>query len=125
MTTTIFQARLPGLLAATMLLVMAVAAPAAAPPAADTPAASTQPGASNAAPAVSKETRDKLATMHEQMAACLRSDKTFAECRVEMRKACREMMSDMGCPTMGMGPGMGMGRRHMMPPPPAAPAGSP
>ncbi len=107
-----------------MLLAIAVAVPAAEPSATDTPAASTQPGASNAPPAVSKETREKLAAMHEQMAACLRSDKTFAECHAAMRKSCRDTLNNAGCPTLGMGPGMGMGRRHMMTPPPAAPAGS-
>jgi hypothetical protein len=34
----------------------------------------------------SKDTREKMATLHEQMAACLRSDKSISECRDEMRK---------------------------------------
>lgn len=59
--------------------------------------------ASVASPEPSKELRAKMATMHEQMAACLRSDRSFSDCRSEMRKACQETMSGQGCPTMGMG----------------------
>lgn len=108
---------MPGLLAGMMLLVMTVAAPAAEPPG----AAAAKPGSPDSSLTVSKETRDKLAAMHEQMAACLRSEKTFAECRTEMRTACRETMNNVGCPSMGMGHGAGMGRRSMMSPPPATP----
>ncbi len=57
---------------------------------------------------VSKETREKMATIHEQMAACLRSDKSLAECHSEMRKSCTDL-GDQGCPMMGMG---GMGMHH-------------
>lgn len=53
-------------------------------------------------PTPSKETRDRMATLHEKMAACLRSDKAFAECRTEMQTNCRSMMGEQGCP-MGMG----------------------
>ena len=59
--------------------------------------------------APSKEMREKMATMHEQMAACLRSDKPLAECRQEMMKGCQEMMGGHDCSMMmGMG-GMGKG----------------
>jgi hypothetical protein len=62
--------------------------------------------ATQAAP--SKEIREKMATLHEQMAACLRSDKSLAECRTQMMKGCRDLGSQT-CPMMGMGGGMGMG----------------
>ncbi len=65
---------------------------------------------------VSKETREKMATIHEQMAACLRSDKTIAACHSEMRKSCTEL-GDQGCPMMGMG---GMGMHHPKRQPPSA-----
>jgi hypothetical protein len=51
----------------------------------------------------SKETREKMAVMHEKMAACLRSDKSIADCRNEMRAYCQQTPG--GCP---VGPGMGM-----------------
>ena len=49
--------------------------------------------------APSKETREKMATFHERMAACLRSDKPVAECRAEMMKH----FGETGCPMMGAG----------------------
>lgn len=69
--------------------------------AADAPVAPSAP---------TKEMREKMATLHEQMAACLRSDNSIADCRVEMRKHCREMMGSQGCTRMmGTGGMMGMG----------------
>lgn len=38
----------------------------------------------------SAETRAKMATAHEKMAACLRSTRPIDECHAEMRKACHE-----------------------------------
>lgn len=76
----------------------------------------------------SKELREQMATLHEQMAACLRSDKSMSECRTEMMRSCQSMMGSQGCSTaMGMGMGMGggmMGRGwgmhgHMMSAPPS------
>jgi hypothetical protein len=64
--------------------------------------AADQP-APSAPPAPSKEMREKMATLHERMAACLRSDKPIAECHTEMRKNCQELMGKDGCPRMGMG----------------------
>ncbi len=58
----------------------------------------------------SKEMRAKMATLHEQMAACLRSDKTMTECRSEMRKHCQETMGKDHCSMMDRGGGM-MGHR--------------
>jgi hypothetical protein len=53
---------------------------------------------SHAAP--SKEQREKMATIHEQMAACLRSDKPIADCHKEAMKSCQDMMGKEGCPMM-------------------------
>jgi hypothetical protein len=44
-----------------------------------------------------------MAALHEQMAACLRSDKSIADCRDEMRKNCQTTVGSQGCPMMGMG----------------------
>jgi hypothetical protein len=43
------------------------------------------------------EQRGKMATAHEKMAACLRSDRSASECRDEMIKACEETMGS-NCP---------------------------
>ena len=58
--------------------------------------------------APSKEMREQMATLHEQMAACLRSDKSMSECRTQMMSSCQSMMGTQGC-RMGMSMGMGMG----------------
>jgi len=63
-------------------------------------AANPAPGASTAP---TKATREKMAVLHEQMAACLRSDKPLADCHEQMRKGCQENLGDQGCPMMGMG----------------------
>jgi hypothetical protein len=55
-----------------------------------------------APPEPSKEMRAKMASLHERMAACLRSDKSFVECRSEMMKSCQELLGEHGCPMMGM-----------------------
>lgn len=47
----------------------------------------------------SKEMRAKMVTMHEQMAACLKSDKKFSECHEQMMSAC-PMTKDGKCPMM-------------------------
>jgi hypothetical protein len=54
------------------------------------------------APVASQEMRAKMATLHEQMATCLRSEKPLSECRSEMMKGCQERLGDRGCPMMGM-----------------------
>jgi hypothetical protein len=57
----------------------------------------------SAAPAApSKEMREKMATFHEQLAACLRSDKPIAECHKEAMKHHHEMMGKDGCPMIDM-----------------------
>jgi hypothetical protein len=77
-------------------------------------------------PAPTAEQRQKMAEVHEKMAACLRSERPIGECRKEMATACRDTLGADACPMMGhapggMGPGMmgpgGMGQGHMMGPP--------
>ncbi len=70
--------------------------------------ADPSPGAPTAQAAPSKETREKMAVLHEQMAACLRSDKDISTCHTEMRKNCHDTLGAEGCPMMGKGHG------HMM-----------
>lgn len=61
--------------------------------------------------APTKEMRERMATLHEQMAACLRSDKSVSECHAAMQKHCQAMMGTQGCTRMmGAGGMMGMGR---------------
>ncbi|HEX6507143.1 MAG TPA: hypothetical protein VF221_05870, partial [Chloroflexota bacterium] len=64
---------------------------------------------------ISKETREKMAQLHEQMAACLRSDKSVQECHSDMVKSCQEQLGDEGCPMMA-GPGHRLEGRHRMQP---------
>ena len=66
-------------------------------------------------PALSRETREKMAALHEQMAACLRSDKPFAECHSMLIASCHEQLGSDGCPLM-MGMGHGTDGRHRMQP---------
>lgn len=56
---------------------------------------------------MSKEQREQMAKVHEQMAVCLRSTKSLKECREEMRKTCMNTMGEQGCPMMS-------GRHWMM-----------
>ena len=101
----LFSNRHAGAVIASVLLITgAGAAFAADPPAAphDTP---------------SKEMREKMASLHEQMAACLRSDKPIADCHSQMMKSCKETMGEKGCPMMGHGMmGGGSGKRNHMTP---------
>lgn len=53
-------------------------------------------------PAPTKEMREKMATLHEQMAACLRTDKAIEECHKQMMKNCTDTMGKDGCPMMNM-----------------------
>ena len=100
MTVSSYTGRLATSIAGTLLLALSGTVFAAPP--ASTPAGPT------------KEMREKMALLHEQMAACLRSDKSLAECRAEMQKSCSGMMGDQGCTRMmGTGAGMmGTGRMH-------------
>lgn len=66
--------------------------------------------APTAPPTPTKAMRERMATLHEQMAACLRSDKPISECRTEMLRHCKAMMGNQGCTRMmGAGGMMGMG----------------
>jgi hypothetical protein len=58
------------------------------------------------------EQRKTMATAHEQMAQCLRSDKPMTECRQAMRASC-DMNGEMGCGMMGHHKGemKGQGRK--------------
>jgi len=51
-------------------------------------------------PTMSKEQREKMATIHEQMAACLRSDKPVADCHKEAMKSCQDAMGKDWCSMM-------------------------
>jgi len=74
----------------------------------------------NAAAEMTKEQKENMATMHEKMAECLRSNKSMSECRTEMRGQCQTMMGGDGCPMMMdhmrgmMGPDMMKRHRTMM-----------
>lgn len=58
----------------------------------------------------SKEMRQQMALAHEKMAACLRSDRAFTECRQEMMQSCAGQSTAFGCGMM-MGEGMQMRRQ--------------
>src|SRR6185437_5831477 len=93
-----------------LLIALGAAAFAANPPA-------------SAGPTPTKAMREKMAVLHEQMAACLRSDKSLSDCRAEMQKSCHDMMGNQGCNMMGMGGRKGMGQGmpgHMMSNPPSS-----
>lgn len=68
---------------------------------------------------ISKQQRAQMASAHEKMAACLRSDRAFDECRQEMHASCMSTFGDQGCPMMGNG--MRMHDRPMKRPPPDKP----
>ena len=59
--------------------------------------------------ALTPEQRIKMATIHENMATCLRSDKTLDVCHEEKKKACMDTMGKDGCYHM-----MGKGKMHKM-----------
>lgn len=63
--------------------------------------AAQMPPAREAEP--SKEMREKMASAHDAMAACLRSDKSLADCRNEMQTKCKQLHGEQGCPMMEMG----------------------
>ncbi len=69
------------------------------------------PAPIHAAP--TKEMREKLAVLHDQMGICLRSDKAVATCIEEMRQACHDTIGEKDCPMM-MGMHDHMGKDHAM-----------
>ena len=92
--------RLATAIAGALLIALSSAALAA-----DAPAAPATP---------TRAMREGMATLHEEMAACLRSEKPLSECRAEMQKHCQAMMGKQGCTRMmGTGGMMGMGRGMM------------
>ena len=52
--------------------------------------------------AMTPEQREKMASAHEKMAVCLRSDKPLKDCHDEMKKTCRDVMGG-ECPMMKHG----------------------
>ncbi len=62
-------------------------------------------------PEMTPAQRQKMADVHEKMAACLRSDRAAADCHQEMLQSCQATMD--GPCTMTMGP---MRRRGPMRP---------
>lgn len=51
-------------------------------------------------PQLTTEQRQKMADLHDKMAACLRSDRPLSDCHEEMMKGCKEAMGKDGCPMM-------------------------
>lgn len=49
---------------------------------------------------LTKEQRETMASMHEKMATCLRSDRSPEECHKEMKDQCNQMGPEQ-CPMMG------------------------
>lgn len=80
-------------LASVLVMACAVSAPAAD---------DTRPDC----PAPTRQMREQMATWHEQMAACLRSDRAITECRAELARNHAQMMRKMGCPIAKMHPHM-------------------
>ena len=81
--------------------------------AADQPTKSSTAAKTERIQELSKDTRQKMADMHQRAADCLKSDKSFAECQKEMMANC-PMMKNGHCPMMEHGRGMhrGMMRGH-------------
>ncbi|MGE0763003.1 MAG: hypothetical protein AB7N80_06975 [Bdellovibrionales bacterium] len=63
-------------------------------------------GIAASATAPSAESREQMASAHEQMAKCLRSEAPVQDCHQQMREQCQNMKNAEGCPMMGkMGKG--------------------
>jgi hypothetical protein len=86
-----FNTRLSAVIACAVIVLFASSSAAFAAE----PQASTKPGAS-------KEWREKMASAHERMAACLRSDKSMDVCHQEMMKAAGGARGDHDCGMKGM-----------------------
>jgi hypothetical protein len=72
--------------------------------------AADKPAKGDKWPEPTKEQRQKMAEMHEKMAACLKSDKPASDCHKEMMASCKEAMGK-ECPMMH-GKGHGMHHGH-------------
>jgi hypothetical protein len=55
-------------------------------------------------PAMTAEQRNKMADVHEKLAACLRSDRPMSDCHEEAMKNCQDLLGA-NCP-------MGHGKEH-------------
>jgi hypothetical protein len=64
--------------------------------------------------AVTPTQRQSMATLHENMAVCLRTEKAIEDCRKEMMQSCKEQMGKNGCPMMEKMHGMKHGMKHGM-----------
>lgn len=51
--------------------------------------------------AMTPEQRQSMATAHDKMANCLRSEKTVEDCKKDMMESCEEAMGKDGCYMMG------------------------
>lgn len=60
----------------------------------------TPPHATKIQPFTAQE-REKMAAIHEKMAACIRSDRPLKECHNEMHEQYMEVMGTHGCPMAG------------------------
>lgn len=56
--------------------------------------AGNDPSSDASAAQPTKQEREKMAKLHENMAACLRSDKTLRECHEAARKECQDELGD-------------------------------
>jgi hypothetical protein len=56
--------------------------------------AADAPSSQSVHTAPTKQEREKMATLHEHMAACLRSDKSLRECHEAARKECEDAMGE-------------------------------
>lgn len=65
----------------------------------------------------SPDVRQKMAALHEQMAACLRSDQEFSACQAQMVRSCKDQLGN-ECRMAGH-TGDGARRMHPMIPAPA------
>lgn len=63
---------------------------------------------------MTKEQRENMASLHDKMGTCLRSeDKTVEQCHDEMKQSCKDM-GETGCPMMGTMDKMKLKSKKMM-----------
>src|SRR5689334_21364211 len=56
----------------------------------------SKPSGTKGPPQLTTEQRQKMADLHDKMAACLRSDRPLSECHQEMMKGCKDVMGKDG-----------------------------
>jgi len=54
-------------------------------------------------PEMNATQRQEMATAHEKMASCLRSERAVTDCHQEMMDSCKDSMGKNFCPMMGKG----------------------